>query len=83
VTAGEQLIEQGRQQGIEQGRQQGIQQGSQQGKREMLLSLLRRRFGAAVDLDAERRLANASVTQIDAWAERVFSAATLAELLAD
>jgi flagellar biosynthesis/type III secretory pathway protein FliH len=31
MTAGQRLIEQGRQQGIEQGRQQGIEQGRQQG----------------------------------------------------
>jgi len=79
VTVGERLIEQGRLQGLE----QGVQRGSQQGKREMLLSLLRRRFGAAVGLDAERRLANASALQLETWADRVFSAATLSELLAD
>jgi hypothetical protein len=96
VTAGEQLIEQGRQQGIEQGRQQGIEQsieqgrqegieqGRQQGKHELLLRVLRRRFGTAMNLEAERRFASAPITQIDAWVERVlFSAATVTKLLAD
>jgi predicted transposase/invertase (TIGR01784 family) len=87
VTVGERLIEQGRQEGVQQGRQEGVQQGrqegSQQGKRELLLSLLRRRFGTEVDGEIERRLATASTLQIETWADRVFSAATLTELLAD
>jgi hypothetical protein len=44
---------------------------------------LQRRFGAEVDGETERRLAAASTRQIEDWAERVLSAATLAELLAD
>src|SRR4051812_43637434 len=80
VTAGEKLIEQGRQQGIEQGRQQGIEQsieeglqqgieeGRQQGKRELLLRVLRRWFGNAMNHEAERRFASAPITQIDVWA---------------
>jgi predicted transposase/invertase (TIGR01784 family) len=75
VTVGQQLIEQGRQQGIEQGRQQGFQ--------EMLLHLLRQRFGDEVDDQIERRIRAASTGQIEAWTSRVLSAATLAELLAD
>ena len=75
VTAGQQLIEQGRQQGI----QQGIQQGFQQ----LLLRQLRQRFGAEVDPHVEQRIATASVEQIETWSGRVLTAATLAELLAD
>jgi predicted transposase/invertase (TIGR01784 family) len=71
VTAGQQLIEQGR----KEGRQQGIQG--------LLLRLLRQRFGDQVDTDAEQRLATASVEQIETWSMRVLSAATLAEVLAD
>jgi hypothetical protein len=36
-----------------------------------------------VDGEIERRLEQASAAQIEVWAERVLSAATLAELLAD
>jgi len=79
MTAGQRLIEQG----IEQGIQQGIQQGVQQGERALLLRQLRKRFGNQVDSDTEQRLATASSEQIAVWAERVLSAATLAELLAD
>lgn len=71
VTAGQRLIE------------QGIQQGVQQGERMLLLRLLRQRFGNAVDTATERRLATASPAQLDTWGERVLSAATLTELLAD
>jgi hydroxymethylglutaryl-CoA reductase len=67
MTAGEQLI----------------QKGVQQGERALLLRLLRKRFGRQVDTNAEQRLATASAEQIDLWAERVLSAVTLAELLAD
>jgi hypothetical protein len=75
MTAGQQLIEQGRQQGIEQGRQQGRQQ--------LLLLLLRQRFGDAVDRLVEQRVAAASIEQVEIWSKRVLSAATLAELFAD
>ena len=60
-----------------------IQQGVQQGERKLLLRLLRKRFGDAMDADTERRLAAASPEQLETWAERMLSAATLTELLAD
>lgn len=75
MTAGQRLIEQGRQQGIEQGRQQGVQG--------VLLRLLRQRFGDAVNAQVEQRIATASLEQVEAWTGRVLSAATLAEVLAD
>jgi hypothetical protein len=59
------------------------QEAVMQGERKLLMRQLRRRFGAQVDGDTERRVAAASVEQIEVWAERVLSAATLAELLAD
>jgi predicted transposase YdaD len=79
MTVGEQLMEQGRQQGIQEGREQGIQEG----ERGALLRLLRKRFGAQVNDDIESRVAAASPEQIALWLERVLSAATLAESLAD
>ena len=75
MTAGQRLIEQGV--------QQGVQQGIQQGERALLLRQLRKRFGNDVDTETERRLATASAEQIVTWGERVLSAATLTELLAD
>jgi len=67
MTAGQRLIEQGRQQGI---------QG-------MLLTLLRQRFGDAVNAQVEQRIAAASLAQVEAWTRRVLSAATLPEVIAD
>ena len=78
MTAGQQLIEQGRKQGIE----QGIQQ-SRQRFQALLLRWLRQRFGDEVDAHVEQRIATASVEQIETWSERVASAATLAEVFAD
>jgi len=55
----------------------------QEGERKLLVRQLRRRFGAEVDGEVERRVAAAPAEQIEIWAERVLSALTLAELLAD
>jgi predicted transposase YdaD len=75
MTAGERLIQQGE--------ERGIKKGIQQGERNLLLRLLRRRFGNEVDADTERRVTTASEEQIETWSERVLSAATLNELFAD
>jgi flagellar biosynthesis/type III secretory pathway protein FliH len=69
--------------GVQQGLEQGVQQGLEQGERQLLLRQLRRRFGAEVDGAVEGRVATAAVEQIELWADRVLSAATLAEVLAD
>jgi hypothetical protein len=79
VTAGERLI----QKGVELGEARGEARGKQQGACGLLLRLLRKRFGRDVDSGVEQRLAAASADQIDTWAERVLSAQTLTELLAD
>jgi hypothetical protein len=63
--------------------EEGVKQGLEQGERKVLLRQLRRRFGAEVDGEVERRVAAARGEQIEIWAERVLSAATLAEILAD
>jgi predicted transposase/invertase (TIGR01784 family) len=75
VTAAQQYIEQGIEQGIERGRQQG--------ESAVLLRLVRQRFGDEVDPQVERRIATASIAQLNTWTARIFSAATLTELLAD
>jgi hypothetical protein len=71
------------QEGVKQGLEQGVKQGLEQGERKVLLRQLRRRFGAEVDGKIERRVAAAPAEQIEIWVERVLSAATLNELLAD
>lgn len=63
--------------------QEGRQEGRQEGFRELLVRLLRQRFGNQVDGQIEQRIAMAPIAQIDAWAARVLTAATLAELFAD
>jgi len=74
VTAGQLLIEEGRQQGREEGRK---------GFQEVILQLLRQRFGDQVDSIVERRIIEASLEQVQAWTTRVLSAATLSELFAN
>jgi len=71
MTAGQQIREEGR------------QEGRREGECALLLRLLRRRFGTAVNADVEQRIGTASIDQIDTWGERMLSAATLTELLAD
>lgn len=67
--------------GIE--RERGRQEGRLQGFRELLLRLLRQRFGDAVNTGVEQRFSVASVDQIATWSKRVLSAATLADLFED
>ena len=76
------IVETWRREAIQEGVKQGLEQGLER-ERKLLLRLLRRRFGTAVDAEAERRIAAAPAEQIEIWAERVLSAATLTELLAD
>src|SRR5262249_27777555 len=76
------IVDTWRREAIQEGVEQGVKQGLEQGERKLLLRQLRRRFGAAVDGEIERRVATASVEQIEIWAERVLSATTLVELLA-
>jgi Domain of unknown function (DUF4351) len=68
---------------VETWRREAIREGQEQGERKVLLRQLRRRFGAEVDGETERRIATASAEQLEVWAERGLSAATLTEFLAD
>ncbi|MBI5497289.1 MAG: Rpn family recombination-promoting nuclease/putative transposase [Deltaproteobacteria bacterium] len=81
VTAGQQLIEQGRQQGLQQGLQQGVQQGVQQGQRALLLTLLSARFG---ELPAwvTQRVDSGGSADVEQWARRLVSAAALQDVFA-
>jgi hypothetical protein len=53
------------------------------GARRMLFRQLQIRFGSQVDGDPERRVASASLKQVELWADRILLAGTLAEVLAD
>jgi hypothetical protein len=74
VTAGQLLIEQGREEGRQEGRQS---------LQALLLDLLRQRFGGQVDAQVEQRIGAASMEQVETWTRRVLSAATLGELFAN
>jgi hypothetical protein len=76
------IVETWRREAIEEGVKQGLELGIER-ERKLLLRLLWRRFGADVDDEIERRVAAAPPEKIEVWAERVLSAATLTELLAD
>jgi predicted transposase/invertase (TIGR01784 family) len=78
MTAGERLINQGMEQGIQQGRQEG-----RQAFQELVLHLLRQRFGDEVNAPIEQRIATAPIEKIELWSRRVLSAATLTELFSD
>lgn len=74
MTAAQRLHEEGRQEG----REEGLQPG-----RLLLLRVAQQRFGDQLDPLAELRLRTATFEQVKAWSLRVFTAASLAELLGD
>jgi hypothetical protein len=60
---------------------QGFEQGIKEGHGSLLLHLLRQRFENQVNTETERRVATASLEQLDLWADGILSAATLTDLL--
>ncbi len=78
VTVADWLREQGRERGVEQGRELGLTQG----RREVVLDLLRERFGA-LPSDAVARVQAADMAKLRVWSKRVLTAPTLADVLAD
>ncbi len=60
-------------------KQQGLQQGLQQGEAALLERLLIKRFGPLSET-TRSRLENASLEQLEGWADRVLDAATLDEV---
>jgi predicted transposase/invertase (TIGR01784 family) len=80
LSAGEILIERGRQEGLQKGRQEGQQEGLQKGRREerreLLLKLLGTRFGA-LPAAVVARVDGADLEQLDRWFERGIAAPAL------
>lgn len=78
----EQGREEGRQEGRQEGRREGQQEGIQRGEARILTAQLRLRFG---DLPAalHQRIETADADTLLRWSERVVTAATLDEILAD
>lgn len=60
----------------------GLEKGLEKGEATMLLRLLSRRFGP-LDESIRQRIENASSAELEAWADRVLTAQTLDEVLAD
>jgi flagellar biosynthesis/type III secretory pathway protein FliH len=69
----------GRQKGIQLGRQEGLEQGRRQGEAELLLRLLRRKFGS-VPRKIQTRLRDAHPEQLLEWGERLLTANSLEEV---
>ena len=85
MTAADKLVERGREQGLKQGLKQGLERGLEQGlergRREMLIDLLRERFGALPDA-AVARVSGAGLEELQAWTRRVLTAPGLDEVFA-
>jgi hypothetical protein len=65
---------------VAQGRQEGRQEGRKEGELNLLLRLLRTRFGE-LPAATVARLEAADIAELEQWGERVLSARTLAEVL--
>ncbi|MBX3190911.1 MAG: Rpn family recombination-promoting nuclease/putative transposase [Labilithrix sp.] len=76
ATIGQQLIDQGFQQGIE----MGAARGAIRGRRDLVLHLLRQRFGEVPAKTVARVDAANDAAVLDRWAERILRASTLAEV---
>ncbi len=71
----------GRKEGHSEGRKEGHSEGRKEGRAELLLELLATRFGPP-SAEVRARIEAATIAQLDAWAKRVLTAATLADVLA-
>ena len=69
-------IEKGIEQGLEKGIEKGIEQGIQQGQVRVLARQLTHRFGA-LPVWVTERLSNATIDELESWAEAVLSADTI------
>lgn len=58
----------------------GFEKGLATGARNVLVKLLRKRFGA-LPVATEARIQAADAAQLDVWADRVLTASTLDEVL--
>jgi predicted transposase YdaD len=72
----------GFEQGIEQGIERGIEQGIEKGEALLLQRQLARRFGP-LPQTVLKRIASASITELELWGDRVLDAASLDDVFAD
>ncbi len=68
--------------GMEVGIELGMEAGMEAGERAIVLRLLSKRFGP-LDAAVRARVEQASVSNLELWADRILTAATLEEILAD
>jgi flagellar biosynthesis/type III secretory pathway protein FliH len=75
-------LKQGIELGLEQGLEQGLKKGVQKGEANVVIRLLTKRFGplSLIMLD---RLNQATIEQLELWADRVLEAKTLESVLGD
>ena len=77
----EEYKQKGLAQGLAEGLAEGRAEGRVEGERELFQRLLRRRFGAAAG-QFDTRIAEASVEQLDVWADRLLDANTVEDIFA-
>ncbi|MDQ5909311.1 MAG: hypothetical protein QG599_1406 [Pseudomonadota bacterium] len=65
---------------IEKGKKEGREEGEKLGRQKLLAKLIRRRFGA-LPRWASTRLRQADIQQLEAWADSLFEAKELTDLL--
>lgn len=80
-TAADVLLEQGERRGLKKGVKQGLQQGVKQGLQQVLVRQLGLRFGELAP-SVVARVRAASTEQVELWADRVLTAATLDDVFA-
>ena len=80
----EQGLERGLEQGLEQGLERGLEQGLERGRKEGAVALLERqltqRFGP-LPQTASKKLAKASLAQVEAWSDALPGAQSLKQIL--
>ncbi|MBF0310425.1 MAG: Rpn family recombination-promoting nuclease/putative transposase [Magnetococcales bacterium] len=75
-------LQEGLQKGLQEGLQKGLQEGLQKGEVAFLLKQMERRFGKLPE-QVVRQVGEATPATLDHWADRIFDARSLDELLAD
>ncbi|NDD14526.1 MAG: DUF4351 domain-containing protein [Betaproteobacteria bacterium] len=73
-------LERGLLEGRQEGRLEGEQKGRQEGEQSLLQKLLTKRFGPLPEAVLEQ-IRSASTEQIDTWADHVFDASSLEEVV--
>ncbi len=74
--------EQGRREGEDAGIEVGMELGMEAGERTIILRQLTKRFGP-LDAAVVAQVEQASVSNLELWADRILTAGTLEEVLAD